>query len=179
MLWVAVAFAVPVLGVVVLALMAWLLPVHQLNRRSWDLPQPPEQVWRVLTDFQAYPSWRQQVKTVMRVPSAPHQELWRESYGSHGLTWRTEVEDPGQVLLRHVVGNKLEFSGVWRFELIGLRHGGTRLNITEAAEYYRPLQRLKARFFTGQGRGVDRFLADLAREMQRQGPAPLARHALA
>jgi uncharacterized membrane protein len=177
--WVALAFAVPILLAAGLALAAWLLPVHHLSRRSRDLAQPPDQVWQVLTDFQAYPQWRRQVRSIMRVPSAPPEELWRESYGSTGLTLRTEVEDHGRVLLRHVVGNKLEFGGVWRFELTPLRNGGTRLAIVEAAEYYRPLHRLVARYITGEGRNIELFLADLAREVQRQEPHRLVRHALA
>ncbi len=177
--WVALAFVLPVLLLAALALAAWLLPVHQLSRRSRDLPQRADEVWQVLTDFEAYPSWRRQVRTVMRVPSAPHEELWRENYGNTGVTLRTEVEDHGRILLRHVVGNKLEFGGVWRFELTPLRSGGTRLAIIEAAEYYRPLQRLMARYVTGEGRNIDLYLADLARELQRQDPHRLARHALA
>ena len=177
--WVILAVAVPVLLLAGVALAAWLLPVHHLNRRSRDLAQRPEDVWQVLTDFAAYPSWRRQVRSIMRVPSAPHEELWRENYGASGLTLRTEVEEPGRVLLRHVVGNKLEFGGVWRFELTPLRDGGTRLAIVEAAEYYRPLHRLTARYVTGKGRNMELFLADLARELQRQEPHRLARHALA
>jgi hypothetical protein len=177
--WVALAFAVPVLLLAALALAARLLPVHQLSRRSRDLPQRADQVWRVLTDFEAYPQWRRQVRSIMRVPSAPHEELWRESYGNTGLTLRTEIEDHGRVLLRHVVGNKLEFGGVWRFELTLLRNGGTRLAIIEAAEYYRPLHRLVARYITGEGRNIDRYLADLARELQRQEPHQVHRAALA
>jgi hypothetical protein len=177
--WVALAIAVPLLLVAGLAVAAWLLPVHQLSRRSRDLSKAPDQVWHVLTDFQAYPQWRRQVRSIMRVPSAPHEELWRESYGNTGLTLRTEVEDHGRVLLRHVVGNKLEFGGVWRFELTPLRHGGTRLTIIEAAEYYRPLHRLVARYITGEGRNLDLYLADLARELQRQEPHGVVRTALA
>ncbi len=179
MQWVALAIAVPVLLLAGVALAAWLLPVHQLSRRSRDLAQRPDQVWQVLTDFEAYPQWRRQVRSITRVPSAPHQELWRESYGGTGLTLRTEVEDHGRVLLRHVVGNKLEFGGVWRFELTPLHNGGTRLAVIEAAEYYRPLHRLVARYVTGEGRNIDLFLADLARELQRREPHGLPHTALA
>jgi hypothetical protein len=177
--WVALAIALPVLLLAGVALAAWLLPVHQISRRSRDLPQTPAEVWQVLMDFEAYPQWRRQVRSIMRVPSAPHEELWRESYGASGLTLRTEVEEHGRVLLRHVVGNKLEFGGVWRFELTPLRSGGTRLAIIEAAEYYRPLHRLVARYITGEGRNIDLYLADLARELQRQEPRRLGQAALA
>ena len=163
--------ALPVVALGALALVAWLLPVHQLSRRSRDLAAPPEQVWQVLTDFEAYPRWRQRVRSTMRVPSAPHEELWRESHGRAGLTLRTEVEEPGRLLLRHVVGNKLEFGGVWRFELAPAPHGGTRLGITAAAEYYRPLHRLLAHCRGGEGRHIDRFLAELARELTQRPPA--------
>ena len=177
--WVALAIALPVLLLAGIALAAWLLPVHQISRRSRDLPQTPAEVWQVLMDFEAYPQWRRQVRSIMRVPSAPHEELWRESYGASGLTLRTEVEEHGRVLLRHVVGNKLEFGGVWRFELTALRSGSTRLAIIEAAEYYRPLHRLVARYITGEGRNIDLYLADLARELQRQEPRRLGQAALA
>lgn len=177
--WVLAALAVPLLLLALGVLVAWMLPVHQISRRSRDLPQSAEEIWQVLVDFGAYPQWRRQVRSTSRVPSAPHEELWRESYGGRGLTLRTEVEDPGRVLLRHVVGTKLEFGGVWRFELTPLRGGGTRVGIIEAAEYYRPLHRLVARYVTGEGRNIELFLADLAREMQRREPHRLARHALA
>ena len=176
--WILLAIAVPLLLLLAGAVAARLLPVHQISRRSRDLQQPPEAVWRVLLDFADYPQWRRQVRSITRVPSAPHVELWRESYGRTGLTLRTEVEDHGRVLLRHVVGNKLEFGGVWRFELTPRRGGGTRLGIVEAAEYYRPLHRLVARYITGPGRDIDWFLADLAREMAQrepQRPAPVPR----
>lgn len=177
--WVILGLALPVLLLAGVALVAWLLPVHHISRRSRDLPQPPDEVWQVLLDFAAYPSWRRQVRSITRVPSPPHEELWRESYGATGLTLRAEVEEPGRVLLRQVVGNKLEFGGVWKFELTLLRSGGTRLAIIEAAEFYRPMHRLVARYITGEGRNIELFLADLAREMQRREPHRLARHALA
>ena len=178
--WVVLAGAVPLLALTGLWLVGRWLPVHQLARRSRDLPAPPEVIWQVLMDFEAYPRWHRRVQTTLRVPSAPHEELWRESYGRLGLTLRTEVVDPGRVLCRHVVGLKLNFGGVWRFEVEPAPGGGTRLTIIESAELYRATDRLLTRFVLGEGRNLDEFLADMAAELARRVPAGQpARSALA
>ncbi len=168
--WVILAVAVSVLLLAGLGITAWLVPVHQLHSRARDLPQRPDEIWRVLTNFEDYPQWRRGLRSVTRVPSAPHEELWRESYARGGRTLRTDIEEPGRVLCRHIAGRHLQFGGVWRFELEAQRAGGTRLRITAAAEYYRPMQRLFARFISGEASAIERFMADLAKELARQNP---------
>lgn len=177
--WIFVALAAPLVVVAVVQVWARLLPVHLLSRRVRDLPQHPEQVWRVLIDFENHPNWRRRVRSVLRVPSAPQEELWRESYGRMGLTLRTEIEEPGRVLVRRVAGTKMDFAGTWRFELEPLRGGGCRVTVVEMAEYYRPMHRLMARLLEGEGRNIAQFLAELEREMARQHPQGAGRPGLA
>jgi uncharacterized membrane protein len=177
--WILLALAAPLLAVAAVLIWARLLPVHLLSRRVRDLPHRPEQVWQVLTDFEHHPAWRSRVRSVSRVPSAPQEELWRENYGRMGLTLRTEIEEPGRVLVRRVAGTKMDFSGSWRFEVEPLRAGGCRVTLTEMAEYYRPMHRLMARLLEGEGRNIEQFLVELDREMARQNPQAVLRPGLA
>lgn len=161
-------------------LWAWalLLPVHRLTSRSVQLPQPPDLVWAVLTDFATHPAWRQDLVSTSEVPTADGTEVWREVHRRFAVTLRTQIEESGRVLERRSVGVKLDFSGSWRFELAP-QGRGTRLTIIESAEIYRPLHRLYAACFLGRGRQIEGFQRDLARALGRTAPVLRAEPAIA
>src|SRR5206468_12576425 len=47
--------------------------------RSLRSKRSPEEVWAVVSDFAAVPSWHPEIKTVERLPDRDGHDVWRET----------------------------------------------------------------------------------------------------
>ena len=164
MLKIALAVA-GVLGVVVVAVIAvgYALPQAHVTSREKVIAQPPERIYRALTDVEKYPGWRSDVQKV-DVLSQGQATRWRE-HGSHGaITFELAEQQPPGRLVSRIADTSLAFGGTWTYELSG-QGQTTRLRITEHGEVFNPVFRFMARFVFGHTATMERFLADLEKHL--------------
>lgn len=131
-LWTLVA-AVGVIGVI--AAIGMLLPVAHQESRSADFSTPPEAVFVLVSDVDAYRSW------------------WA------GATVKSEVVTrvPPSTLVTRVVG-ETQFGGTWTFEIVPTA-SGSRMTITERGEIYNVIFRALSRFVFGYASTMESCLA--------------------
>lgn len=159
-----VAVALVLLAAAVLVIGSLLPKEHQASRAA-RLRRPPEEVWRVLTDYRAFPSWRSNVKAVEEErPTSGGLPAWVE-VDAHGDRLPLEVVEqvPGRKLVARIADPKLPFGGTWTYELEPA-DGGTILRITERGEVRNPVFRFVARFLLGYNATIERYLNDLGKK---------------
>lgn len=154
------------LGAVLLALIAfgYALPVAHVATRDAVLPVPPERVFAVLTEVEAFPKWRSDVQAVEVIARAPKLQ-WRERGNNDTIAFEIQESDPPRRLVTRIADPKLPFGGAWTFSVEPV-DGGTKLTITENGEVYNPLFRVMSRFVFGHTATLDRYLVDLRKHLQ-------------
>ena len=154
------------LGALLLALVAfgYALPVAHVATRDAVLPAPPERIFTVLTDVEAFPKWRSDVQAVDVIARAP-QLQWRERGSNDTIAFEIQESEPPRRLVTRIADRTLPFGGAWTFTLQPV-DGGTKLTITENGEVYNPLFRVMSRFVFGHTATIDRYLADLQKHLQ-------------
>ena len=143
----SIGLAILVGLVAVVAAVGFLLPIEHTARREQHLAAPPDVVWRVITDVEAFPSWRKDVTRVERMPDREGRAVWIEESGSDRLPIAVEHSDPPRRLVTRIEPG-LPFGGTWTYE-IAPAGAGSVLTITEAGEGYNPIFRFMSRFIFG------------------------------
>ena len=136
-LWIFVFFA----GILILiVLVGYLLPKQHTVTREARFRQPPEAVWKAITDIDAMPSWRQGLKSVKRLPDQNGLPTWVEATDSGDFPLQTMVSQPPSKLVVRIADPKLPFGGTWTYEITALPSGSV-LRIREDGEIYNPVFR--------------------------------------
>jgi uncharacterized protein YndB with AHSA1/START domain len=151
MKWIIVAAIVIVALAAVMAVAALVgsrLPRAHAVSRTAALAAPPDAVWAAITNVDAFPSWRADVKKVDRLPDREGRPVWVEQGPSGRLTLAVERMDPPRVLVVRIADPDLPFGGTWTYVIVSAP-GGSRLTISENGEVYNPLFRFMARFIFG------------------------------
>ena len=147
MKWLLIVTSVLAAIALLTAIIGWMLPVAHVATRQGSFAASPDTVWKTITDVDAFPSWRPDVKSVERVPGT-EKLTWIERGGSGTLTFTVDVSDAPHRLVTRIADPKLPFGGRWTYELSSSA-GGTVLRITENGEIYNPIFRALARFVFG------------------------------
>jgi uncharacterized protein YndB with AHSA1/START domain len=156
-----ITLAVLVVLILVVVAIGYALPVgHQASTQA-VLSQPPERVFAVLTDVEAFPKWRGDLKRVEVLDAGPRKR-WRESGSNGDITFEVAESNPPSRLVSRIADTNLAFGGTWTYELAP-EGSGTRLTITERGEVYNPLFRFMSRFVFGHTATMEQFLAALAK----------------
>jgi hypothetical protein len=124
------------------------------------LPAPPETIWAAITEVDAFPSWRSDVKKVQRLPDRDGRRVWLEEGSSGTMTFVAERSEPPRLLVARIADPDLPFGGSWTYE-ISPAGAGSHLKITEDGEIYNPLFRFVARFILGYEGTIKSYLAAL------------------
>ncbi len=162
MRWVILAVAALVLLAAVIAVVGWLLPVAHVATRHATLAAAPDAVWRVITNVEAFPSWRSDVTSVERV--AGPVVTWIEHGSSGRLTFAVAESEAPRRLVTRIADRSLPFGGTWTYDLVP-DGGGTRLTITENGEIYNPIFRAMARFVFGYEATMASYLEALRKKV--------------
>jgi hypothetical protein len=128
----------------------------------------PDLIWSNITDVEAFPSWRQGVKQVQRLPDRNGLPMWVEESRSGKITFAIERMERPRVLVSIIANRDLPFGGRWTYE-IRPEGNGSRLTITEDGEIYNPLFRFMARFVFGYEGTIRAYLASLETRLSRSG----------
>jgi hypothetical protein len=148
--------AVPVVGL--------FLPRSHVVARTITLHQPPDAIWRVITDFEAAPTWRPNVARIEQLSAHQGFPVWREHYQTgDALTLATIESIAPARLVREIVDPDLPFGGRWLYEIAPMG-GESRVTITEHGDVFNPVFRVVSRFFMDQTANIDQYLLDLARK---------------
>lgn len=141
------------------------LPKTHVAASRIRLKATPDQVWDVLTDFAAHPSWRPGLAAVEPGPEIDGCPSWYEVCARNTRVQFALVENlPPKRLVTRLVGKNLPLSGTWIYELAP-EAGGTTLTITESDNIYNPLFRFCSRFVISYYGVMDVFLFSLARKL--------------
>lgn len=151
-------------GVVLLVGMA--LPVSHVASVSDTVPASPEAVWTVITDVEAFPSWRRGVEEVERLPDRDGRPAWREVARTGAMTLEVVRSRPDRLWVTRIADPDLPFGGTWTFELEP-EGPVTRLTITENGQVYNPFFRFMARFVFGHEATARAYLEDLRSRLVR------------
>lgn len=164
MRWVwSVATAIAVLALLVL-LFGSLLPRRFSVTRAIVFHRPAAEVWKVVTDVPAIPSWRPGVVKIEPGPDRNGRPTWVETFRNNmKISVADTVTTPGHVFEREIFGEGVPFTGRWTFDL-SAHEGGCRLVLTEDGDVPNVFFRFVSKFVMGHVAHVDRYLLDLARK---------------
>jgi hypothetical protein len=139
------------------------LPDRHTVARSQVIPQPPENIWAVLTDHAQAPSWNPMVLSAEKQPDNNGNQVWLETYkGNQKMTLETKEFDPPRRLVRMITDIGLPFSGRWIYDIAQLKEGGSKVTITEHGEIKNAFARLYFRFAMSPTATIDKYLEALA-----------------
>ena len=162
MRWVLLAIGGLVGLILLMTLIGAFLPKDHVASRSLTLPQPPEAVWQVVTDFAQQPKWFSEVTRAERLPDQNGLARWRETFGGDmEATLEVIEEKPPQRIVRKIVGADLPFGGQWEYEIKPLA-SGSQITVTERGFVNNPFFRFMSRFVFGYNATIEKYLQSLA-----------------
>ena len=131
-------FITPVLAVfsgavVLIAVIGALLPRRHLATRTAVYRQTPAELFAVIANFAAMPSWRSGLSGVEILPPNGGRASFREAAGRRPITYVVLENRPPEKLVLQIADEKLPFGGTWTYE-VSPEAGGARLRITEDGE---------------------------------------------
>lgn len=146
----------------IVALIGSRLPKTHVASRSILLRQSPHDVYAVVRDFAAAPSWRAEVKQ-MDVEAREGGPVYFREVATHGTVNYELVEDvPAQRMVTRIRDTDLGYSGQWTYTFAA-ENGGTRVTIREDGEVSNVLFRFMSRYVFGQTSTIDSYLTSLGK----------------
>ena len=156
-----VVFIALVIGVTFL--IGYALPARSTISRSINLQQTPEAVFAVLADVRRMAEWNRNTEKVEMLPPVGGKEATKQSFkGGMVMIIITAESMPPRHLVRTLGDTNTPFVGSWTYE-ISPTDTGSKVVLTEVAEFNNPLFRVMTRIF-GQTKYMDEHLEDLAKK---------------
>ena len=157
------AFLVLLSLVILVTVIGWLLPRDHVATRIGRYRQPPETIWKAITDVDAIPSWREGLKSVEHLPDHNGLPAHLEITSDGKIPFETLEMTPPQKLVTRIADPKLPFGGTWTFEIAPVADGAT-LRITERGYVTNPFFRFMSRFVFSQTSTMETYLKSLAKK---------------
>jgi uncharacterized protein YndB with AHSA1/START domain len=158
------AFQVLLSLVILVTVIGWLLPRDHVATRIGRYGQPPETIWKAITDVDAMPSWRERLKSVEHLPDRNGLPAHLEITSDGKIPFETVEMTPPQKLVTRIADPKLPFGGTWTFEIAPMADGAT-LRITERGYVTNPFFRFMSRFVFSQTSTMETYLKALAKKV--------------
>lgn len=140
-----------------------LLPAEHVATRLARYAQPPAALWEAITDVEAMPAWRTDLKSIRRLPDREGRPAWVETSSSGELPLVVTEWDPPRRLVTRIDDPELPFGGTWTYEIAAVE-GGATLRITENGQIRSALFRFLARFLFSHTATMEQYLKDLGRK---------------
>lgn len=150
------------IGVLVVVIVGWRLPVAHQVSRSVTIRSSPDTVFAAIRTTSEFPKWRSDVTSVESLPPENGRERFREVGKNGSIMFEIDSLDPPRRMVTRIADKSLPFGGSWTYE-VSPSPDGTTLRITEDGEVYNPLFRFVSRFLMGHTATIDRYLADVQR----------------
>jgi hypothetical protein len=148
---------------VLITVIGALLPRNHVATRIGRYRQPPETIWKAITDVDAMPSWREGLKSVEHLPDRNGLPAHLEITTNEKLPFETTEMIPLQKLVTRIADPKLPFGGTWTLEIAPLVDGAT-LRITENGYVSNPFFRFMSKFVFSQTSTMEIYLKSLAKK---------------
>jgi len=162
--WLGIVVVVLVVFVAAVFAAGSMMPQNHTASRTARLSQPPESVWTVITDIQAFPSWRKDVAVAEQLPLRNGKVVWKETSRSrNALTYEAEIAQRPRHLVTRITDKGLPFGGSWDYVIVP-DGSGSRITITEHGEIYNPIFRVVSRMM-GHTSTIDAYLESLAAKL--------------
>ena len=163
MKWILYVVLLIVLLIGAVYLIGYALPAKTTISRSITLQEKPEAVFAALADVQQMAQWNRNTEKVEMLPPVNGKEATKQTFkGGMKMTIITAESQPPRHLVRDLGDDSGPFLGSWTYDLTP-NDGGTRVVLTEVAEFKNPLFRVMTRIF-GQTKYMDEHLQDLAKK---------------
>jgi hypothetical protein len=163
MKWVLWIFTILAGILILITLIGWLLPKQHTVTRQARFHQPPEVLWKTITDIEDMPAWRDGLKSVKHLPDHDGLPCWAETLSSGTIPLETESSQAPAKLVVRIADSKLPFGGTWTYEIASVPDGST-LRITENGEVYNPIFRFVSRFVLGHSATIETYLKSMAKK---------------
>jgi len=161
-------YALIVIGVIIavvgfICIIGWSLPVRHQATVERTFRATPAQLFDLITNVTAFPSWRSEVTRVELLPDENGHRRWVEAT-KHGapITYLVERMVPERLLVGRIANTDLPFGGSWTYELEPKGDGVTAVRVTEDGEVYNPIFRFVSRFVMGHDTTIRQYLAAVA-----------------
>ncbi len=149
-----------VLVVAVAAVMGALSPVEHTASRQVRIDRPPQEIWRTITDIEAYPTWRKGLKRVELLGERDGRTTWREIGREGTITMEIADADPPHRLVARVADPTLPYGGAWTCEITPDADGSV-VRMTEDGEVRNVLYRFASRYVFGHTASLESYLTAL------------------
>ena len=160
----ALLIGTPLLLIGLAAIIGSRLPKTHAAASRIRLNASPEEIWSIITDFAAHPTWRPGLNAVESGPEVEGCPSWFEVCTSNvRVQFALTENDPPRRLATRLVGDTLPIKSTWVYQLRE-DNGGTIVTITEHDLIYSPLFRFFTRFVISYHGTMDIFLIALARK---------------
>lgn len=144
-------------------LIGYALPEKATISRTITLKQSPQAVFAVLADLPRLAEWNRNTDKVEMLPPVNGKEASRQTFkGGMTMTIVTAESASPHRLVRAMGDDGGPFVGSWTYE-ISPAESGSKVVLTEEAEFKNPLFRIMTRIF-GQTKYMDEHLQDLAKK---------------
>lgn len=151
-----------VASVILVIVIGMSLPQNHIATRAAHLSAPPDQVWSIITDVRAYPTWRSDVASVEILSADPVKLSWREvSPKGNKLAFNANTAEAPSHFVTVIADKGIPFGGSWDYQIVP-DGTGSRITITENGEVYNPIFRFVSRFVIGHTATIDKYLSALA-----------------
>lgn len=144
------------------------LPVGHSVSVSRSLRATPDEVWSVITDIDAMPSWRKELKGIERTAGKDVLPRWVEKSGFGDIPLQAEMMEKPHRLVTRIDDPKLPFGGRWTYELAA-EGKETRLKITEDGEVKSPMFRFMSKYIFGHRKTLETYADQLEAKFSGSG----------
>jgi|SRR5579862_5368077 hypothetical protein len=160
MKWLLIVIAVLVGIVALVAAIGAAIPEKHLVSKAAHFRQQPDVIWKALTDYQDFPSWRKSVQRVEPIPSGNNLPAWKEIQAHGSIPLQTVSEKPPSQLVVAIADPTLPWGGTWTTEITP-DSDGCIVRITEDGQVHNIIFRFVSRFIMGYTATIDTYLRDL------------------
>ncbi|MBY0527723.1 MAG: SRPBCC family protein [Gemmataceae bacterium] len=163
-MWIGIAVAALVGLFAIVWIVGSRLPRDHVVSRGVDIAQPPEAVWRVITDTAQVPTWWPMMKSSERLPDRDGHAVWKQiDQRGNSVLFAAVQADAPQLLVQRIVDDNGPFAGEWRFELTPTTNG-CHVTVTEHGSVALPIVRFMFRMFMDPALYLDSDVKALARK---------------
>ena len=158
-------FTLGIITVVVIAVVGIgaLLPREHVATLSARVAAPPIAVWSAITQPEAFPTWRHDVRRVEMLTSTAGGPSWREHTRNGALTMLIEGAEPPRRVTTRILDENLPYGGQWDYEISPDGDGASRVTITERGWVSNPIFRFVSRFVMGHTASIEAYLRALSK----------------
>lgn len=161
-----IALGVVAALLVVIVLVGYSLPVKHRAQVTAPIAASPDQVFALITNVAAFPTWRTGVRSVEVLAPSDARPRWREVSKNGTIPFVAESANPPTTLVTRIDSKSLPFGGTWTYDVQPDSGGRSRLQITEDGEIYNPIFRFVSRFFIGYEGTLRQYVSDVERTLK-------------